>query len=171
MILISKVMRVRCAVLVLGAACALSARAEARLLPEVMLVDQAGLATSTRTLPPGGRWALIVVEAGQPSAQALLASLARRQGGWTGKLVIVVAGAAPQAQRLVQQHAALDGVTWLFDRERNLPAALALRATPAVHAITDNGEIGWHVLGMPAHANLPAMLSQWLGTQPMARVR
>jgi hypothetical protein len=136
--------------------------AEPRLLPDVVLYDTNGSASTIRTLQQSGHWVMLLVDAAQPTSQTILNALAKQPDGWAGKVVVVVIGRAVAASAFIEKNNGVPGVVWLLDREQELPHALALKATPTLYAINEKNEIRWQLVGIPAKAGILSMLKQWM---------
>jgi len=137
-----------------------------RSLPELALVDGAGLAVDSASLHQSVRWVLVVLDAGMGSSQSLVNTLARHQEGYAQRLVIVVGGAGAQA--FIETNRKLPGIRWLMDPERGAGPALGLKATPVVLALDENSRIAWQLAGQPKRGPLAPMVAQWLQLAPVA---
>lgn len=135
---------------------------EGRPLPELALVDSAGLVALSPAPQQPGRWMLVVLDPRVASSQSLVNALARRAGGYDDRVVVVVTGAAAPAQSFIASNEKLAGVRWLMDPEHGAGPALGLSTTPVLLAIDDNHRIAWQLAGQPKRGTALSMVLRWL---------
>lgn len=162
----SKMLQLGAAALVAAALIRPALAGEGRPLPELALVDSAGLVVDHAALAQPGRWILLVLDSGMASSQSLLGVLARKADGYDGRLVVIVGGAPESAQAFIAANQKLQGVRWLLDPEGGAGAALRLSATPVLLAMDANNQIGWQLAGQPKRGAVEAMVARWLGITP-----
>ena len=149
MTMLTNIARLPAALVIAAVLCAGVASAADRRLAAFTVLNDAGNPVESPDLAEGGGWLLIYTRVACGSCdQVLDLWTADDPVMWTGRIRIVVGGAAPEGVAAFRQRfPSLAGASWYADTDGSAARALGLSGAPAVFGLTDQ-TIAWTSQGL-----------------------